>query len=47
MIRKIVVPKLLLQAYVKELHNCLVSDTNDCGIKYARNEYGNIIISDS
>ena len=41
------VPKLLLQVYVRELHNSLVSDTNDGGIKDARDEDGKIIISDS
>ena len=30
------VPKLLLQVSVRELHNILVSDTNDEGIKEAR-----------
>ena len=32
---------------VRELHNKLVSDPNDGGIKDARNEDDNIIISDS
>ena len=32
---------------VRELHNILVSDTNGDGLKDARDEYGNIIISDS
>ena len=41
------VPKLLLQVNVRELHNSLVSDPNDHGIKYSRDEYGKIIISDS
>ena len=41
------VPKLLLQVYVRELHNSLVSDPNDGGQKYARDKYDNIIISDS
>ena len=41
------VPKLLLQVSVIELHNILVSDTNDGGLKYFRYEYDNIIISDS
>ena len=40
------VPKLLLQVSVRELNNSLVSDTNDGGIKDARDEYDNIIISD-
>ena len=41
------IPKLLLHVSVRELHNSLVSYPNDYGIKYARNEDGNIIISDS
>ena len=41
------VPKFLLQVSVRELHNSLVSDPNDGGIKDARDEYDNIIISDS
>ena len=41
------VPKLLLQVSVGELHNSLVSDPNDGGLKDSRDEYGNIIISDS
>ena len=32
--------------YVRELHNSLVSDTNDGGLKDARDENDNIIISD-
>ena len=32
---------------VRELHNSLVSDPNDCGMKDTRDENGNIIISDS
>ena len=40
-------PKLLLQVSVRELHNIIVSDTNDGVIKYARDEDDNIIISDS
>ena len=32
---------------VRELRKSLVSDPNDGGIKYARYEDGNIIISDS
>ena len=42
-----IVPKLLLQVSVIELHNSLVSDPNYGGLKYARDEYGKIIISDS
>ena len=41
------VPKLLPQVSVRELHNFLVSYPNDGGLKYARDEYDNIIISDS
>ena len=41
------VPKILLQVSVRELHNSLVSDPNDGGLKDARDEYGKIIISDS
>ena len=40
-------PKILLQVYVRELNNSLVSDPNDGGLKDARDEDGNIIISDS
>ena len=40
-------PKLLLQMSVRELHNSLVSDPNDGGLKKARDEDDNIIISDS
>ena len=41
------VPKLLLQVSVSELHNSLVSDPNDGGLKDSRDEDGKIIISDS
>ena len=41
------VPQLLLQVSEIELHNILVSDPNDGGLKDARYEYDNIIISDS
>ena len=41
------VPKLLLQMSVRELHNNHVRATNDGGLKEARYEYDNIIISDS
>ena len=41
------VPNLLLQVSVRELHNILVSDPNDGGLKYAREKDGNIVISDS
>ena len=41
------VPKLLLQVSVRELHNSLVSDPNDGCLKDARDEDSNIIISDS
>ena len=41
------VPKLLLHVSVRELHNILVSDPNYVGLKDARDEDDNIIISDS
>ena len=41
------VPKLLLKVSVRELHNSLVSDPNDGGLKDARDEDGKIINSDS
>ena len=41
------VPKLLLQVSVIELYNSLVSDPNNGVLKDARDEYDNIIISDS
>ena len=41
------VPKFLLQVSVRELHNILVSDPYDGGLKDARDEENNIIISDS
>ena len=41
------VPKLSLQVSFRELHNSLVSDPNDGGIKDARYEDGKSIISDS
>ena len=37
----------MLQVSVRELHNSLVSDPNDGGLKDARNEDGKNIISDS
>ena len=40
-------PKLLLQVSVRELHNSLVIHPNDGGLKDARDEDDNIIISDS
>ena len=42
-----IVPKLLLQVSVREMHNSLVIGTNDGGIKDAWDEDDNIIISDS
>ena len=42
-----IVPKLLLHVFFRELHNILVSDPVDCGIKEARDVENNIIISDS
>ena len=41
------VPKCLLQVSVRELHNRLVSDPNDGGLKYPMDEDDDIIISDS
>ena len=41
------VTKLLLQVYVRELHNNLVSATKYGGLKEARDEDDNILISDS
>ena len=41
------VPKLLLKVFVRELHNSLVIDPNDGGIKDARYQENIIIISDS
>ena len=41
------VPKLLPHVSVRELHNSLVSDPNDGGLKDSRGEYGKIITSDS
>ena len=41
-----IVPKLLLQVSVQELHNRLGSDPVDGGLKEARDADNNIIISD-
>ena len=41
------VPILLLQMFVRELNNSLVSYPKDGGLKEARNAENNIIISDS
>ena len=41
------VPKLLVQVSVRELHNSPGSDRNDGGLKDARDEDDNIIIGDS
>ena len=41
------VPKFLLHVYLRELHNSLVIDPNDVGIKDSRDKDSNIIISDS
>ena len=41
------VPKLLFQVCVRELHNNLVSNTKYDGLKEARDKNDNIIISDS
>ena len=41
------VPKLLLQVFVREIHNSLVSDPNDDGLKDDMDKENNITISDS
>ena len=41
------VPNFLLQVSIRELHNSLVSDPDDGGLKDTRDEEDNIIISDS
>ena len=41
------IPKLLLQVYVREIHKNLVSDTSDGELKEAIGEENNILISDS
>ena len=41
------VTKLLLQVFVREPHNSLLSDPNDDGLKDARDKDDNIIINDS
>ena len=41
------IPKCLLHAFARELHNNLVSTTVYGGLKEARDEDDNIIISDS
>ena len=41
------VPKLLLQVSIQELHNSLVSESEYSGLKEARNAYNNIIINNS
>ena len=41
------VPKLILQVSVRELHNSLVSDPNDGSLNDTRDEDYNIIISDT
>ena len=45
--RQQIVIKLLLQVYVLEINNSLISDPEDGGIKDARDAENNIIISDS
>ena len=40
------IPKFLLQVSVRELHKNIVSDSDNGGIKEARDEDDNIIISD-
>ena len=41
------VPKLLLHVSVRELHNILLSDPIDGGLKDDRDEYGDIVVSGS
>ena len=41
------VPKLLLKVSVREIHNSVVSDPHDGGMKDTRDEVGKIVISDS
>ena len=41
------VPKLLLHVSVREIHNSLLSDPNDGGLKDDRDEYGDIVVSGS
>ena len=41
------IPKFLLQVSVRELHNSLVSEPLDGGLKWTRDADNNIIISDS
>ena len=41
------VSKHLLQVSIRELYNNFFSDTKDSGLKKERDEYDNIIISDS
>ena len=41
------VPKILLNVFLRELYKSLLSDLNDGGLKDARDEDDNIIISDS
>ena len=41
------VPNFLLRVSVRELHNSLVNDPNNGGLKDSRDEDGKIIISDS
>ena len=42
-----IILKLLLQVSVRELHNSLVIDTKDGGLKEKKDAENNIIISDS
>ena len=41
------VPKFLLQVSIRELHNSLVTNRKDGGLKESRHEDDNILISDS
>ena len=42
-----IVPKLLLNISVRELHNSLISEPENCGLKEAGDAHNSIIISDS
>ena len=45
--QKQLIPKVLLQFYVQNYHNRMVSPTEEGGLEEARDEDNNIIISDS
>ena len=45
--KKQLLPKLLLQVSVQELHNSTVSPPEECVLKEVRDAYNNIIVDDS